>query len=153
MGNIVFKKYQNDFNKELNSWQLKEIDAGENGLEQFVVMKGSLLGDYLEFINSELDGIKVYLAMDNKNLIGFLCYSKPKTNHIHIEILGINPDYRGQGYARKMLISFKNLVSKHNETKLTLSVNKNNMAGIASFSKVATLCEEQKNTDYIDFIL
>ena len=127
---------------------------GSNGLNQFVVTEGTMLGDYLEFVNSEMPDITTRLALDKDNLVGFLCYSAPQEDHFHIEVMGVNPDCRGKGYASKMLETFKKEKTKEfPNSNLTLSVNKANLAGIASFSKVAKLAKEQDKENYINFEL
>ena len=155
MEDITFTGFQPDYKPELNTWQTKENLTGSNGLNQFVVSEGSLLGDYLEFVDSEMEDITTHLAFDKDNLIGFLCHSTPEENHTHIEIMGINPDYRGKGYAPRMLDSFKQLMQStaQDPQSVTLSVNKANIVGITSFSKVAKVAEKQDKENYINFEL
>ncbi|MBQ9792758.1 MAG: GNAT family N-acetyltransferase [Clostridia bacterium] len=155
MEDITFTGYQPEFNAELNTWQTKENMAGSNGLNQFVVTEGTMLGDYLEFVDSEMPDITTRLAFDQENLVGFLCYSTPEENHTHIEIMGVNPDCRGKGYSPRMLDSFKKSLQETSQDpqNLTLSVNKANLAGIASFSKVARIAEKQDKENYIHFEL
>ena len=153
MEEITFTDYQPEFKAELNTWQSKENIAGSNGLDQFVVSEGTLLGDYLEFVDSEIDDISARLAFDKEELVGFLCYSTPEQNHAHVEIMGVNPDCRGKGYATKILSGFKKELESNSQgpQSLTLSVNKANLVGITSFSKVAKVSENQNKENYINF--
>lgn len=154
MEDITFTGFQPDYKPELNTWQTKENMTGSNGLNQFVVAEGTPLGDYLEFVDSEMPDITTRLAFDQDNLVGFLCYSTPEENHSHIEIMGVNPDCRGKGYATRMLDSFKKELTEISQTtNLTLSVNKANLAGIASFSKIAKVAQKQDKENYIHFEL
>ena len=155
MEEIFFTNYDNEFKDELNTWQSKENLAGSNGLNDFVVSESTLLGDYIEFINRSIDDITTCLAFNEKSIVGFLCYSKPEENHTHIEVMGVNPDCRGKGYASKMLIGFKKELEENSENpqNLTLSVNKKNINGINSFSKVAKVSKKQDKENYINFEL
>ena len=155
MEEITFIGFEPEFKTELNTWQTKENLTGSDGLNQFVVSEGTLLGDYLEFVDSEMPDITTRLAFDDKDLVGFLCYSSPEQNHTHIEIMGVNPDYRGQGYSTKILSGFKKDLEKTSETQhnLTLSVNKKNLVGINSFSKIAHASDKQDKENYINFEL
>ncbi len=96
---LEFFGFLNRYKKELNLWQKQEQEAGYNGLNQFVVLEGELLGDYLSFINTELKDITCLLAKhkDKQNLVGFVCYSQKSEHCLHIECLGIKPSLRGKG--------------------------------------------------------
>ncbi len=150
---ITFTRYNNSFNPELNTWQAKEQAQGRNGLDEFVVSKGSLLGDYLEFLDSEMDDVACDIALLENEVAGFICYTSPAEGHVHIEIMGINPDIRGKGLARNMLQAFKQDMTKVGFEKVTLEANKNNQAAINSFSKVATKSATQPKENYIGFEL
>jgi ribosomal protein S18 acetylase RimI-like enzyme len=150
---ITFTKYNNSFNPELNTWQAKEQAEGRNGLDEFVVSKGSLLGDYLEFLDSEMDDVACDIAMIEDQVAGFVCYTSPADGHVHIEILGINPDMRGKGIAKSMLQSFKQEMAHADISKVTLEANKNNQSAINSFSKVAIKSATQPKENYIGFEL
>lgn len=154
MSNIIFETYDKKYNKELNTWQSKENQAGYDGLNEFVVARGTLLGDYLTFTCEQLDDIKVKLAFKDNALVGFVAYSRQSQEHIHIEIMGINPECRGQGLSAEMLQEFKKQIFKNpNIKQLTLAVKNSNKSGIRAFSKVGTLSSEQKNNGYISFDL
>lgn len=151
---ITFAQYNNSYNAELNTWQAKENAQGRNGLDEFVVSKGTLLGDYLEFITDEMKDIACDVALLDGDLAGFVCYTSPAEGHVHIEIMGVNPDMRGKGLAKSMLKSFKEEMSIcAGIDKVTLEANKNNEAAINSFSKIATKSESQPKENYISFEL
>ena len=75
-----------DFNSKhkvkLNTWQDVETSHGEKGINDFVVAQGTLLGDYIEYFSNEIKLISK-VAMDNVEIVGFVCYfvplSKPLT--------------------------------------------------------------------------
>lgn len=149
---LNFELFDNKYVPELNSWSEKESAAGRTGLEDFVVSKGTQLGDYVAFVSEEMPDVTSYLAFHEKDLVGFMCLTVPEQDHMHIEIMGVNPDCRGQGVATKMLCNFKSkMLAETSATQLTLEVNKKNIAGIKSFSKVATKDKEQTKDDYISF--
>lgn len=155
MEEITFGAFEPEYKPELNTWQTKENMAGSDGLNQFVVSEGTLLGDYLEFVNNEMQDISTRLAFNENNLIGFLCFSTPSQDHTHIEIMGVNPDYRGKGYSTKILSEFKKELETTSQDphSLTLSVNKKNLVGINSFSKIAHTSDKQDKENYINFEL
>jgi len=147
-------KYQEKYNKELNTWQEKEKQRGENGLDKFVVPQGVLLGDYLKYVQEEMKEISLIVAMHKKIVVGFLGYSMPENDHVHVEIMGINPDCRGYGLAQRLLTSFKDVVIEEMDiNKLTLAVKRENLAGIRAFSKIATRSEELDTEHYLGFEL
>ena len=151
---ITFTKYNNSYNEELNTWQAKENAQGRNGLDEFVVSKGTLLGDYLEFLDSEMDDVACDIALLDGNLAGFVCYTSPADGHVHIEIMGINPDIRGKGVARSMLTAFKTEMQEAaGIEKVTLEANKNNESALNSFSKIATKSDYQPKENYVSFEL
>lgn len=104
---ITFTKYNHSYDSKLNTWQAKEQAQGHNGLDNFVVTKGSLLGEYLAFVDEELHDIACDIVLLDGELAGFICYTSPADSHVHIEVLGVNPDMRGKGVAKSMLKTFK----------------------------------------------
>lgn len=152
---IVFSAFQEKFQTELNTWQAKEQANGSNGLNQFVVLDSMLLGDYLAFIDQEMDDIDAFLAFDAHQLIGFLCCSYPEPNHAHVEIMGVNPDCRGKGYGTRILDQFKIQLqtTAQKEQRLTLAVKKTNTAGLSSFTKIAKVAPEQNKDNYLNLEL
>lgn len=155
MEDIIFTNFQPEYKQELNTWQEKETASGTNGLNDFVVAETTLLGDYLAFIDRSITDINARLAFDQEDLVGFICYSNPNENHTYIEIMGVNPDCRGQGYASRILTSFKEEIQSNSLTKqkITLSTKENNHSGIAAFSKVGKISETQDKENYINFEL
>lgn len=142
---LKFVDFETHFKEELNSWQDIEKENGENGLDRFVVVAGTKLGDLIEYMTNEMK-INSKIVLDDNNVIGFVCYDiKGKNKTAHIEIVGTNPKFRKLGYAKRILLGIKDLIKETYGIKtVTLSVNKNNMAGIKSFSKFA---KENKNLD------
>ncbi|MBQ8792692.1 MAG: GNAT family N-acetyltransferase [Clostridia bacterium] len=144
-------KYNKKYKKELNSWQDKEKQLGLSGLEDFVVVKGTLLGDYLELIDGEMD-IVCKLALEENALVGFVCYEKRKGGEYHIEIMGVNPDCRGRGYSQRLLTALKELLSKEDDFRsLSLSVNVRNTTGQKAFDKVGKAIGISDNENYIEY--
>ena len=151
---ITFTNFDSQYVGELNTWQQKENSLGYDGLNEFVVSKGSGLGDYLQFITDEMPDVPCLLAFDQKDLVGFVSYSTPTPQHTHIEIMGINPDLRGQGMSSRLLLDFKSMMLEQTGMKeLTLDVNKKNSSGRKAFAKIGTLATEQKKEDYITYNL
>ncbi|MBE7073497.1 MAG: GNAT family N-acetyltransferase [Clostridiales bacterium] len=146
-----FTLYNDNYKNELNSWQAKERLKMLTGLDDFVVVKGTLLGDYLQMIDREMQTVCL-LAFDNKRLIGFVCYEKKDKGEYHIEIMGVNPDLRGRGYCKKMLILLKEILSKNQDfAKLSLSVNVKNEFGKKAFAKVCNQKGISKNPRYVEY--
>ena len=142
-----------DFNSKhkvkLNTWQDVETSHGEKGINDFVVAQGTLLGDYIEYFSNEIKLISK-VAMDNVEIVGFVCYFVKDDNSAHVEIMGTNPNFRGMGYAKQILEALKEeLLKKHNLKKITLAVNKRNKQGIKSFSKFTKPNEEHSSENYI----
>ncbi len=134
---------------ELNTWQELERKNGEYGINDFIVAEGTLLGDYIKFFTSEIDLISK-VAIDDNQIVGFVCYDLNEENSAHVEIMGTNPNFRGKGYARKILQTLKEELAKTLDIKkLTLAVNKRNKQGIKSFSKFTKANEEHSSDNYI----
>lgn len=151
---LTFTNFDNSFVPELNTWQQKENSLGYDGLNEFVVSKGSGLGDYLQFVSEEMPDVPCLLAFDQKDLVGFVSYSTPEPTHTHIEIMGVNPDFRGQGMSSRLLLDFKQLMQEQTGMQtLTLDVNKKNTSGKKAFAKIGTLAPEQKKDNYITYNL
>ena len=137
--------FTNEHKKELNTWQDIELKRGEKGLEDSVSVKGTKLGDYIEYFSREINLISK-AAIDNKEIVGFVCYVINEDQSAHVEIMGTNPNCRGKGYARKIL---ERLKSDLGVKKITLAVNKRNKQGIKSFSKFTKANEELSSENYI----
>ena len=151
---LTFENFDNSYSAELNTWQQKENSLGYDGLNDFVVSRGTGLGDYLQFVSEEMPDVSCLLAFDQNTLAGFISYTNPTEQHTHIEIMGVNPDLRGQGMASRLLLDFKQMMQeKTNMQQLTLDVNKKNSSGRKAFAKVGTVSPEQKKEDYITFNL
>ena len=154
MGNIVFINFNSDHKDQLNTWQQKEQEKGFSGLDDFVVPKGSLLGDFLTYIVENVDDIMVHIAVDANKIVGFICTTCPTSEHFHIEIMGVNPDLRGKGYAKRLLEEFKKQATyKFGLQRLTLNVKENNESGKRAFAKIGKLAQDQPETNYIAFEL
>jgi RimJ/RimL family protein N-acetyltransferase len=144
--------YEKKFNAELNTWQDKENTVGLNGLNRFVVPEGALLGEYLAFITSELNDTKVSVVLEGDVIIGFVGYSSPNEDCIHIEIMGVNPECTGKGYAKQILQEFKTKLSLETGAKyFTLAVKRENNPGIKAFSKIGKRVEKHDSEQYIGF--
>ena len=151
--NLTFEDFSKKFKEELNTWQEIENQNGEFGIDEFIVSKGTKLGDYIEFFTNEIDMISK-IVLENEKVIGFVCYVLNKNNSVHIEMVGVNPNFRKLGYAKKILLKLKEEVIKnYSVKKVTLAVNKRNKAGINSFSKFAKETAYCSSDDYIGFEL
>ena len=135
--------------KELNTWQDIESILGENGINDFIVASGTKLGDYIEYFSNEINLVSK-VAIDNCELVGFVCYFIKEDNTAHVEIMGTNPNFRGKGYARAILQKLKEeLESSLGIKKLTLAVNKRNVQGIKAFSKFTKENKGYSSENYI----
>ena len=151
---LQFRSYNSAQTKEFNYWHTKEREEGFYGLDRYVVLQDCLLGDYLEFVDGQIDDIFVESVYLKEKLVGFIGYSMQNDSHLHVEILGVNPDFRGKGIAGEMLKAFKaKMQQSQNIDRFTLSVKKDNESGIASFAKVGTRIKKDKEESYIDFEL
>ena len=141
--------FSNEHKKELNTWQDIELQRGESGIEDFVSAKDVKLGDYIEYFYREINLVSK-VAIDNDEIVGFVCYLVKEDNSAHVEIMGTNPNFRGKGYARKILEKLKaDLNNSLGIKKITLAVNKRNKQGIKSFSKFAKENKEHSSENYI----
>ena len=147
---LKFVDYDNNFSNELSTWINIEQQQGLTGLKDFVVVGDVELNEFLDFVQKEM-GLDTKIAINSQNqTCGFVCYSETEKNHIHIECLGVNPTLRKMGIAKNLLISLKNkLKSENPDVNVTLAVKKTNVAGIRSFSKVATEYEPASSENYI----
>ena len=146
---VEFVEFNNEHKKKLNTWQDIETSHGENGINEFVVASGTKLGDYIEYFSRETN-ITSKVAIDNGEIVGFVCYVINEDASAHVEIMGTNPNCRGKGYARKILEKLKEDLNKNwGVKKITLAVNKRNKQGIKSFSKFAKGNSEHSSENYI----
>jgi len=147
MEKIVFKKYSEKHRDELNKWIKKEQNLGEDVFNNFVVTRGVELGDYLSFINNEMEDMKCFVVLQNKTIVGFfvICINN---NVVHVEICGINPEFRGQGLINQILTKLSINLKKEGIEKITLSVNNNNAVGLKSFERIARRAKYQHNPQY-----
>ena len=147
MEKLVFKKYSEKHRRDLNTWIKNEQNLGSNGFNNFVVTQGVELGDYLSFINDEMDDMNCFVVLLNDKLIGFFVISF-NNNIVHVEICGINPEFRGQGLINEILTKLSLKLKKEGIEKLTLSVNNTNLSGLKSFSKIARKACHQSKENY-----
>ena len=146
---LEFLDYAEEFRAELNTWQKLEAEQGLNGLDRFVVAGGVLLGDFLKYISTDMN-ISTKIVLDKGELVGFISYEIKEDNSAHVELTGTSPKFRKRGYSKKILSGLKELlVETKGIERLTLAVNKENQAGINSFSKIA---KENKNLDHDNYI-
>ena len=148
---MELKNFDKKYIKELNSWQAEEEKLGLSGFNKFVVVEGELLGNYLDFIQSQMQ-TKTMIALDEKRLAGFVCYEEKEKGHYHVEIMGVSPKQRGKGYAKQILTCLKNmLMQDQNFKNLTLSVNVRNIAGQKAFDKIGQNVGLSENENYYEY--
>ncbi len=152
MEKINFYIYNDAYRQILNQWHKNEQDKGETALDEFVVPKGELLGDYISFVCDNMNQTICTVATIQDEIVGFLCYEINGTN-AHIEIMGVSPQHRGKGIGGNMLKCFKEEMLLHNISKITLDVNKENIVGQNAFSKVASVSKNQTKDNYISYEL
>ena len=145
-----FVDFQEKFSPELDSWVEIEHQQGSNGLKDFVIAGDVNLSEFLSFVEQEMGIQTQILVNETQTVCGFVCYAETEKDHIHIECLGVNPSMRKMGLAKNLLIGLKNKLTNENpDVKITLTVKKTNIAGIRSFSKVASEYEELSSENYI----
>ena len=147
---LKFVDYDNNFSDKLSTWIDIEQSQGLTGLKDFVVVGDVKLNEFLDFVQKNIR-LDTKIAINGKNqTCGFVCYSETDKDHIHIECLGVNPTLRKMGIAKNLLISLKNkLTSENPDVSATLAVKKTNIAGLRSFSKVATEYEPASSENYV----
>ena len=136
MEKIVFKKYDDKYREELNKWIKKEQNLGRDDFNNFVVIRGVELGDYLNFISNEMEDMKSFVVLNGKTVVGFFVMSI-NNKVVDVEICGVNPDFRGQGLMNKILTKLSEDLREKGIKKITLSVNNENKPGLKSFGKIA----------------
>ncbi len=146
MENIIFIDYNSKYKAELDSWSDIERKQGLSGIENFVATKGYKLGEFVDYFSNNLDVVSK-LAFDQENLIGFALYSQD-VGIAHIEIMGTNPNFRGRGYARKMMQKLKQNLQQSGIEKVVLEVNKCNLPALKTFSKIAKPNSKYSSANY-----
>ncbi|UAL46055.1 GNAT family N-acetyltransferase [Sutcliffiella horikoshii] len=80
----------------------------------------------------------VFVAEENGKLIGYLFViggSVKRTKHSAYLVIGILQDYRGKGVGTKLFNHATNWASKHNISRLELTVVTENESGVALYKK------------------
>ncbi len=153
LNDLKLVDFNQEHKKELNLWQDIEKQAGNNGLDSFVVASGTKLGDYIEFFTNQIE-LYSKIALDGENIVGFVCYVVNDNKSAHIEMVGVSPKFRKKGYSKKILDKTKKEIEeKFNIRKVTLAVHKKNEQGLKSFSKFAKQTVEKTSEYYIGFEL
>lgn len=147
MEKIELKKYDSKFKNELNSWSEIEKSNGLTGFEDFVSSKGVGLGDYLDYFTNETD-IETRLAFCNESLVGFISYTK-ELDSVHIEVAGVNPNERGKGFAKKIILKLKEELNKSIKVKIMFEIHKNNKSALQSYGKLAKISDKQTMENFI----
>ena len=145
-----------DFNKkyipELNGWQEEEHSRGQSGIADYVGDSEVLLGDYLDYVASEM-GIETKIVLSEDRAVGFVSYVKKKGNEIYIEIIGVSPHERGKNLSEKIMAQLKELAGDSEKYKVTFRVKNTNAGGLKSFSRFARKNEGLTSGDYFGFEL
>ncbi|ART77166.1 GNAT family N-acetyltransferase [Sutcliffiella horikoshii] len=80
----------------------------------------------------------IFVAEENGKLIGYLFVmggSVKRTKHTAYLVIGILEEYRGKGVGTKLFDHVTNWVSKHNISRLELTVVTENESGVALYKK------------------
>lgn len=144
--NIVFVDYSPRFKSELNAWSDAEQARGLRGFQDFVATKGVKLGDYIDYFATETD-IIAKLAICKADLVGFVLYSLDASK-AHIEIAGTNPNFRGKGYANRIMLKLRDDLHSLGVTKIEFEVDKRNLVALKTFGKIAKPSTTQSLSNY-----
>lgn len=149
---LIFKQFDKSYINQLNEWQLQEQNQGNNDIEQFIMFQDSQLGQTLHLISTKTD-IKTLLAFDQNNLIGFVCYDQKENGRYFIELMAVNPMFRGQNYSEQIINLLKEeLIKKPQFKSLALSVDTKNIRAQKAFDKFAKN-KNLNNNQYIEYDL
>lgn len=146
MAKIKFIDYNSVYKKELDLWSDIEAQQGLSGFSKFVATPDNKLGEFVDYFANGLDFV-TKLAFDENNLVGFVLFSIDG-DVAHVEIMGTNPNFRGKGYARQIMLALKHELQKIDIDKVVFEVNKNNIPAIRSFSKIAKPNQKYSTTNY-----
>lgn len=76
-----------------------------------------------------------YLISEKNNYIGYLSFI-PKERHLFLSKLYLKSSSRGKGYGRKIFGFIESFAVNNNLSRITLTVNKNNLDSINIYKKV-----------------
>ena len=143
---IKLVDYTTAYKEELNTWQDIEHANGEFGINSFITIQDSKLGDYIEFFSDEID-LKTKIALVGDSMIGFVCYIINDDRSVHIELLATNPLHRGKGYSKLILNKLKEELP--DSPKITLAINKRNKKALDVFTQFTKPNNEHSSLYYI----
>lgn len=93
---------------------------------------------WIEIIDKQKNST-IFVAEENGQLIGYLFLmggSVKRTEHSAYLVIGILQDYRGKGVGTKLFDKATNWASKHNISRLELTVVTENKSGVVLYKKV-----------------
>lgn len=147
---LILVDYNQKFEEELNCWIEKETAQGINLIRRFLC-DDMPLGCFVEKIISMLD-ISFKIAVKDNCVVGLVGYCLNDLESAHVEMVVVNPDFRGFGYSKQILQNLKSEIKKEKGiSKLTLSVNKNNIHALNTFSEIANKTKKYSTSIFVGF--
>jgi ribosomal protein S18 acetylase RimI-like enzyme len=77
---------------------------------------------------------------------------QPETDEVYIEMLGVNPDWRGLGVARRLLAYAETMATAQNIDRLTLTVVSDNYAAIRLYEKMGFKAQVARRSRLLKWI-
>lgn len=100
----------------------------------------------------EISGnLKVFLALDNKNVVGYCSFSeyKEENNVAYIPMLNVCPDYQGQKIGKKLVINAVEKAINENWSRIDLYTWAGNMKAIPLYKKCGFFWEERDDITHL----
>lgn len=94
--------------------------------------------------NKFLEKGYVYIALDGMNPVGMVGFyaNDFKQYRAYISVVGVLPNYQGQGIAKQMMIGTLAICKKNGMTSCNLYTHKTNVGAIAMYKKLDFVAEE-----------
>lgn len=144
--------------KNIGKLVITSYDTNNNSHREF---KNSLINDlefkkyFGEFFLKRIDDIftnsdslevdKAYIVLENDKIIGMIrIFSYHQLGFLNIQY-AVNPEYRNQGYGKKILKEVSNYFLNNNNIKcISLDIDKNNIGSIKCALDAGYIFEENK---------
>ncbi len=137
---------------------LKPGDGSSSGMLQYAfqqAIKGILRNPFLLF-HPEVAHNYPFLWMNIKRKITGkakpmqpVTPAKPFRQYIGLVVIGVHPDYRGQGLAQELMAEFEKRTKEYSQNEMVLSVKKNNARAIKAYSNYGWKVREEHGKTYV----
>ncbi|MCW3078894.1 MAG: family N-acetyltransferase [Segetibacter sp.] len=75
--------------------------------------------------------------------------SKPFNQHVGLVVIGVHPDFRGQGLAQQLMTEFENKTKQFHQSEMVLSVKKNNQRAIKAYLNFGWTTREEHTKTFV----